>query len=66
MPPTESPNQRLASILLGQPVQEWIAGQRTLGHTWRHISTALKDATNGQVIVTHEALRGWFEETTVV
>jgi hypothetical protein len=47
-------------------VQEWIAGQRALGHTWRHISTALKDATNGQVIVTHEALRGWFEETTVV
>lgn len=58
----ETPNQRLASLLLGRPVRDWIADQRALGHTWRHIATALDIATDGQVVVSHEAVRGWFDE----
>ena len=62
MADTETPHQRLATVILGRPVRDWIADQRALGHTWRHIATALSLETDGQVVVSHEAVRGWFEE----
>lgn len=59
---TETPNMKLASILLGQDVREWIAGRRNDGRSWRLISRDLYEATNKQVDVTHEAIRSWAVE----
>ncbi len=53
---------KLASILLGQDVREWIAGRRNDGRSWRLISRDLYEATNKQVDVTHEAIRSWAVE----
>lgn len=53
---------KLASILLGQDVREWIAGRRNDGRSWRLISRDLYEATNRQVDVTHEAIRSWAVE----
>ena len=55
-------SQRLATIMLGQPVREWIAAQRSSGRSWRQISKDLNEATAGEVKVTHEAVRGWHED----
>jgi hypothetical protein len=57
-----TPTQQLASHLLGRPVHHWIAEQRELGWSWRKIADDLKIATNGQVDVSHEAIRQWNEE----
>jgi hypothetical protein len=62
MPLLETPTQRLATLLLGQPVREWIAEQRERGNSWRKIADDLNARTNGQVDVTHEAVRGWADE----
>lgn len=62
MPPTETPTQRLAAMLLGQPVHTWISERRIGGSSWRTIAVDLKHATNGQVVVSHEAVRQWSEE----
>lgn len=58
MEPT--PTQKLAGIILGRPVEEWIRDRReTTGRSWRLISRDLYEATNGQVDITHEAVRKW-------
>jgi hypothetical protein len=57
-----TPTQQLASLLLGQPVHNWIAMQRASGSSWRKIADDLNARTNGQVDVTHEAVRGWADE----
>ena len=59
---TETPTMKLASILLGQDVREWITGRRDDGRSWRLISRDLYEATNKQVDVTHEAIRSWVTE----
>ena len=56
---TETPTMKLASILLGQDVREWISQRRTDGRSWRLISRDLYEATNRQVDVTHESVRSW-------
>lgn len=61
MTPSETPSQRLATMLLGRPVQLWIADRRAAGASWRTIANDLNTATNGQVTVTHEAVRQWSE-----
>ena len=53
---------KLASILLGQDVREWINPRRDDGRSWRLISRDLYEATNRQVDVTHEAIRSWVVE----
>lgn len=57
-----TPTQRLATLLLGQPVQGWIATQRQAGSSWRKIADDLKTATNGQIDISYEAVRGWHDE----
>lgn len=56
--------QRLATLLLGQDVVEWVRERR--GHryspTWQAIADELSEATGGQVSVTREALRLWVNE----
>ncbi len=53
--------QRLATILLGQPVRDWIVGQRHHGYSWREISKMLTEATDGSVVISHESVRQWSE-----
>ena len=57
-----TPTQRLASVLLGQPVQQWLRQQRTTGRSWRLITRDLYETTNGQIDITHEAARKWANE----
>lgn len=54
-----TPTQRLATLLLHKPVTEWIAEQRAEGTSWRLTARALYAATDGQIDVTAETLRGW-------
>lgn len=51
--------QRLATILIGQDVNEFIAERRNAGRAWRFIVRDLYEATGGQVDVTYETLRQW-------
>jgi len=53
--------QRLATILLGEPVHEWIGDRRADGHSWRDIAQMLTTATGGSVVVSHESVRQWAE-----
>lgn len=54
-----SPRQRLADLLLQRPVAEFIAERRAGGDSYSNIATALKDATDGEIDVTDEAVRQW-------
>lgn len=56
---TETPTQRLASILLGESVTTYIGKQRETGQSWRRIADSLRTATDGQIDVTYETLRSW-------
>ena len=58
-----TPTQRLAGLILGEPVQTWIARRREAGASWRDIAADLRDRSNGQVSVSHEAVRRWAEES---
>ncbi|UNX54122.1 hypothetical protein MF406_14395 [Georgenia sp. TF02-10] len=60
---TPTPTQRLASVLLGQDVQTFIAERRETRRAWRFIARDLYEATDGQIDVTHETLRQWYAET---
>jgi len=55
----QTSTQRLASLLLDQPVEKWIQARRDRGDSWRRISIELHDRTSGQVSVTGEAIRQW-------
>ena len=57
--------QRLADVLLGRPVEDYIAERREAGRPWRFIARDLHEATNGQIDVTYETLRTWYGETAV-
>ena len=59
--PNMTPTQRLAGLLLGEPVNQWISLRRSNGASWRAIAKELDAATGGQVDVTYETLRGWME-----
>lgn len=54
------PTQKLASILLDEPVVEWIAVRRP-GTSWLQIAYQLREATKGQVDVTPQTLINWAE-----
>lgn len=57
-----TPTQKLANVLLGQDVRDFIAERRAANRAWRFIARDLYEATNGQVDVTYETLRQWFGE----
>lgn len=56
---SETPTQRLASLLLDQNVIDYIADRRSEGRAWRFIARDISEATGGQVDVTYETLRKW-------
>ncbi|MGE0794823.1 MAG: hypothetical protein AB7H43_15685 [Acidimicrobiia bacterium] len=57
-----SPAQRLASVLLGRPLEAWVAERRDpeVRMSWELIARQLRKATDGQVDVTGQTIRAWF------
>ena len=63
MPSTRSTDkQQLATILLEEPVNDWIAERRSYGYSWREVAKMLATATDGHVVISHEACRMWSQE----
>lgn len=58
--PGGTPTQRLASTLLGQPLEEWVVSRRIAGMSWKAIAADLQVSTNDQICVSRETVRGWF------
>lgn len=58
----KSSTQRLAELLLGSPLVDFIADRRAAGRSWRLLSRDLREATDGQVDITGETLRVWSAE----
>lgn len=51
--------QHLADLILGLPVEAWVADRRAQGARWHSIPSELSDATAGRVVVTERTLRNW-------
>lgn len=56
---TLTPSQKLAGMLLGRPVKDYIRERRDLGRSWRLVARDLYDATNGQIDITYQAAKNW-------
>lgn len=54
-----TPTRRLADKLIEGGVNRFIADRRTNGESWRTISLALRDATDGEIDITPETVRNW-------
>jgi hypothetical protein len=54
-----SPRQRLADLLLKRPVAEFIAERRANRESYTTIAAAIRDATDGEIDVSDEAVRQW-------
>lgn len=52
-----TPSLRLATVLLGEPVGDWVIRRRRAGASWPAIAEALGLATNGQVALSAQYLR---------
>jgi len=57
MPETDL--QRLATIILGEPVEEWLLARHQARCSYRTIADELAEATGGQVRVTRQAICLW-------
>lgn len=51
--------QRLADLLLDEPVETFVSRKRSEGRSWRLIARDLFTLTDGQVDVTTQTLRMW-------
>lgn len=51
--------RRLADLIMGRSVCDFIEERRVAGASWRQIKVDLEKATDGQVKVQHETLRRW-------
>lgn len=60
---TLTPNQKLAGMILGKPVKQYIRERRAAGRSWRLVARDLYDATNGQIDITYQAAKNWADET---
>ena len=56
-----TPSRRLADTLIEGGLAAFVAKRRGDGASWRRIAADLRDATDGQVDLTDETLRGWFQ-----
>lgn len=50
---------RLTSILLEQPVDEWIAERRAEGMSWRRVAFTLRDITGNEIDVAPQTIVEW-------
>ncbi len=64
MPNPLTPSQRLAGVLLGEPLADYVAAKRMAlpRWPWNLIAEQLSTDTNGQVAVTGEILRQWYRD----
>lgn len=64
MPDELTPHQRLAGVLLDRPLADYVAEKRAARPRWpwRLIAEQLATDTDGQVAVSHEALRNWYSD----
>lgn len=53
------PRQRLATLLLGRPVLDFIAEHRANGASYRAVAAHLRDATSGEIDVSDVTVRAW-------
>lgn len=58
--PKQTAKQRLADLILGRPLAEFVAERRASDVSWRRISRELLDSTDGAVDISGESLRSWF------
>lgn len=58
--PKPTAKQRLADLVLGRPLGDFVAERRADGKAWRRISRDLADATDGAIEISGESLRSWF------
>jgi hypothetical protein len=59
MSKSPSPRQRLASVLIGRPVTDFIADRRFAGESWPTIRDAIRHETAGEVDVSWQAVQQW-------
>lgn len=59
-PVTRTYLQELASLTLGQPVEDWITEHRVAGtRTWRQLVRDLREVSEGRIDVTIQTLQNW-------
>ena len=58
---SDTPRQRLATIILGEDVITWLRARRAKGRSWYQLADDLAEATNGDVSLSHEAVRSWLD-----
>lgn len=63
--PVPTAKQRLADLILGRPLAEFVAERRANDIAWSRIARELRDATDGAVEVSRESLREWFMDDEV-
>jgi len=57
-----SPTQRIATMLLGEPLRPWLERQRVLGLSAQAIAWELRQATDGEVVVSDQTILNWLAE----
>ena len=64
MPTELTPTQRLAALVLGRPLDEYVTEKRqaTPRWSWELIAEQLAADSGGQVDISREALRRWYGE----
>lgn len=63
--PRQTANHRLANLILGRPLAEFVAERRADDASWARIAKDLREATDGAVDVSRESLREWFMDEEV-
>lgn len=63
---TPTATQRLAAVLIGQDLADWVTERRQHRYqpSWQALADELREVTNGDVDVTRETLRLWYGEPT--
>lgn len=59
-PVTATARQRLASLILGRSVLDFIAERRANDMPYRRIAAELRDATDGEIDLSDVAIRSWW------
>lgn len=57
-------NRQLADILLGEPIEDWLRARRDEGRSLREIAALLSERTSGRVVLSHQAVNRWLQEST--
>lgn len=60
--PGPTASHRLAEILLGENLEEYVRSRRRAGVPWRRIARDLWVATDQEVDIAFETLRLWFPD----